>query len=176
MGETTISVKKYVLKYGLILGILSIFYGIGLYISNKTLHRGTPDAIIEFVILMSVVSYGIYAFKTDNDRILTLGDALKIGLGISLIGGIVPFAWQFLLMNVIEPDMLDQILELRKKVILKSNPNISTEKLSENLAMTKMFNTAFMTSVFSLIYNLLFGSVLSLLAGAIMQKNRDPFD
>ncbi|WP_109300215.1 DUF4199 domain-containing protein [Aquimarina sp. AU474] len=176
MGETTISAKKHILTYGIVLGSLSIIYNIILYVTDNITGENWIKPFINLTILITVISYGIFSFKLANEGVLKLRQALKIGLGIAIVGGIIPFAWQFLLMNFIEPDMINQILGIRKEAILRNNPTISSEKLNQSLVLTKRFSSSYMISLFSLISNLFFGSLTALLAGAIMQRNPDPFE
>ncbi len=47
---------------------------------------------------------GLKTFKASNNGLLSLGESLKIGLGISLYGAIIYVIYFFVFTNFIEPD------------------------------------------------------------------------
>ncbi|MDY8137231.1 DUF4199 domain-containing protein [Aquimarina sp. 2201CG5-10] len=175
MEKTTISTKKCILKYGVILGIVLIIYDIILYITGNSINKNWIKPIIELTILTSIIIYGIYVFKSRNQGFLKLGQALKIGIGIALIGGLVPFIWNFLLLNVIDPDLPNQILQAKPERLLSSDSKISQEQMDKSIEITKTFSSSYMLTVFLTVSNLFFGSLISLFAGAIMQRKKDVF-
>ncbi|WP_109852344.1 DUF4199 domain-containing protein [Aquimarina sp. AU58] len=175
MKETTIPSKKFILNYGLILGIISIIYGLILYVTDNVASRNWIFAVISAVILISIIFYGINAYKMANNGFLKLGGALKIGIGIALIGGVISIIWNVILMNVIEPDMMNQIFDIQREEMIKRNHNMSREQIDQSIAMAEKISSPYVMPIFSLIWNLFLGFIISLIGGAIMQKNRDVF-
>src|SRR5680860_1920400 len=80
-----VEAKKFVLNYGILLGILSVILGVIMYVTNAYTDPSLIYAAISYLILIAVISFGINAFKTENGGFLNLGDALKIGIGIAAV-------------------------------------------------------------------------------------------
>ncbi|WP_025664864.1 DUF4199 domain-containing protein [Aquimarina megaterium] len=175
MEKTTISIKKHILKYGITLGILFVVYGVILYLTNNTTSKNQIFAVIRAAVLIGVIIYGIKVYKSANNGFLKLSEALKIGIGIALIGGIITIVWNSLLMNVIEPNMTDQIFDAQRKAMFEKNPNISQEQIKQSRAMVEKINSPYIMSIIGIAWNLFSGFIISLIGGAIMQKNRDVF-
>ncbi len=173
MEKENISSKKYILTYGVILGIISIIYGIILYLTNNSTNRNWIFALISSVILCSTIIYGIYLYRLANDGFLTLKSALKTGIGIALIGGIIAIIWEVFLMNIIDPNMIDLILNMKQEKLINSNPSMSQEEIEQSMITIKKFNSSYILSIFSLINYLFLGFLISLIGGAIMQRKRD---
>ncbi len=169
MEKTTISTKKHILKFGSIFGILWILYGIIRYLTNNMTTWNWKLSVIEFTILVSVIIYGIYSYKTANSGYLKLVEALKIGTGIIIVGTSIQIFWDIFFLKAVAPEVMDQLINLSKN-------QISNQGLDQDSVLIRKNKFLFTTSLIALIGNLTLGIVVSLLSGAIMQKNRDPFN
>ncbi len=167
--------KGFVLNYGVLLGILSVIMGVVMYVTNAYLNPGVIYSIIGFLILVVVISLGIKAYKTANNNFLGVGDALKVGIGIAVIGGIISAVWMFVLMNYIEPEYMNQVAEVQREVMAEQNPNLTQEQMDMAMEMSAKFTSPWFIMAFALIGNLFFGLIISLVAGLIM-KNKNPYD
>ena len=103
---------------------------------------------------------------------MTLGQAIKLGLGIALIAGIIGVIFNYLLMNVIEPDMINQIMEKQQEAMIESNPNMTDQQLEAASEMTAKFMTPGMMAAFGLIGSLFFGFIISLITGLVMKRDK----
>ncbi len=167
MEETTFSVKKYILTYGIILGVIWVIYG---FFRHVTYNRATSNwafSIFELSLHIGFLVYGIYKYKSDNNGFLTLLQALKTGFGIALISTIIQTIGDIFLVKIISPEIIHEIMNL---------VNQATEQASqEQSKISSKDDNYFFNVSFGLIVNLVLGIVISLFAGAIMQKNRNPF-
>ncbi|WP_108808673.1 DUF4199 domain-containing protein [Aquimarina spinulae] len=168
MEETIISTKKYIVNYGLILGFIWVTYGLIRYLTNNITTNNLILPIIELSIHISIIIYSIYIYKSANHGFLKLGQALKIGFSVALIGISIQILWDILLLKVIAPELIDQLMSLNKNQV----PN---EPLNENYISDKKNNFLFNISLVTFIGNSILGFLISLIGGAIMQKNRDVF-
>ncbi len=173
MEDANISTKKHIINYGLILGILSVIMGVVTYITDGYAKQNWIQTVIGLAILIGVIVYGIKAYKVANSGFLKLGEAIKIGLGIALIGGIIAVVWTILLMTLIEPDITNQINEAQHEQMIERFPDMSQEQLNQSLEMAKKFTSPYIISAFMLIWNLFIGFIISLIVGLIMQKKQD---
>ena len=175
MENQKVTAKKFVLNYGLILGIISVIFGVIMYVTNVYLDPSIMYTIIGFLILITVISLAIKAFKSENGGFLSLSEALKVGIGVAVIGGIIAALWSFVLMNYIEPDYMNQMMEVQREKMIEMQPDLTEAQLDSAAEMSSKFSSPLIVMAFSLIGNLFFGLVISLIAGLIM-KNKNPYD
>lgn len=173
MENKQISSKKTILQYGILLGITLVLLGVILYVTNTYKDPHWSLSIVSILIIVLVISLGIKAYKTANNGFLTLSEALKTGIGIALIGGIIAALWSFILTTVIEPQYIQQVLEIQKEKMIAQNPNFSQEQIDQGMAIAKKFTSPYMSIAFSMIGSLFFGFIISLFAGLIMQRKPD---
>lgn len=173
METTKPSSKKFIINYGVLLGILSVLLGVIIYITGNVGEQNWTATAVGFLIIVASIVLGLKAFKAANNGFLNLSDALKIGIGIALIGGVLSVIWTLILMNFIEPDMIEQIMEVQREQLTERMPDMSEEQLEQSLAMVKKFSSPLIISAFALIGNLFFGFIISLIAGLIMQKKEE---
>ena len=175
MENQQVTAKKFVLNYGLLLGIVSVVFGVIMYVTNEHLDPGIIYTIIGFLILITIITLAIKAFKTENGGFLSLGEALKVGIGAAVIGGIIAAVWSFVLMNYIEPDYMNQLMEVQIEKMIEMQPDMTESQLDTSAEMASKFNSPIMVMAFSLIGNLFFGLIISLIVGLIM-KNKNPME
>ncbi len=174
MENQQATAKKFVLNYGLLLGIVSVIFGVIMYVTNVYLDPGFIYSAIGFLVLVVIITLGIKAFKTENGGYLSLGEALKVGIGVAVIGGIITAVWSFVLMNYIEPEYINQIMDVQREKMVEMNPNMTDAQMESAMEISSKMGSPLMIMAFSLIGNLFFGLVISLIAGLIM-KNKNPY-
>ncbi len=168
MQETTISIKKHILIYGFILGLVWVAYGFLRHITNNRATRHWALSIFELSLHIGIIVYGIYKFKNKNDGFLTLWQAFKIGLGIAVMSTVMKSIGDIFFLKVISPETFQEILK-------SASQSTSTESQEQNSILSKENNYLFTTFLTNLIFNSTLGILISMLGGAIMQKNRNPF-
>ncbi len=171
MTSINISIKKHIVKYGVIYGFFWIIYGIIRYSTGYGRASNWWLSTVELFIHISVIIYGLDKYKSLNNGFLKLSEALKIGIGITFMGHIIGMIWHVLLKTVIDPEILNQILEAKRDQIIQNNPNISSELLSQKIKQTKYYSIFWLEITLLGIYSLI-GILVSLIAGAIMHKKR----
>ncbi|MBZ0328305.1 MAG: DUF4199 domain-containing protein [Altibacter sp.] len=172
METNKASVKKIALNYGLILALSSIVLSVIVYVMGMHMEQPWWQSVLSFLIMTTVIVYGLKAFKKEGDGFLTLGDAIKTGLAISLVAGIVGSIFTYLFVTVIEPDFVVQMLEVTREKMITDNPQMTEEQLEVAMNMTEKFMSPMMMTAFGLIASLFFGFIISLIAGLIMKQNR----
>ena len=172
MENQTPKLTTYMLKYGGLLGGVSVIFALMLF--SLDLHYGQEPAVnyVNYLITITGIVLGIYTFRKDNEGFLSLGEALKIGLGISLISAVIAIIYTGLLMNVIEPTFMEKASEIAKNKMIDENPEMTQEQLNVALDMMKKFQGFGVISAFILIFSLFFGLLISLVSGLILKKAR----
>jgi uncharacterized membrane protein YeaQ/YmgE (transglycosylase-associated protein family) len=130
------------------------------------------QSLLNFLLMASCIVYGLKAFKTGNGGFLSLGEALKTGLAIALIAGIVGSIFSYLFVTVIEPDFAVNMLEATRVKMIEQNPDMTEEQMTMTLGMTEKMMSPGILVAFGIIASLFFGFIISLIAGLVMKQNR----
>lgn len=171
MDTQQASVKKIALNYGVLLALLSIVLQVISYVLDAHIDRPWWLSVLQLLISVSVIVYGIKSFKTGNAGFLTLGQALKTGVAISLVAGIIAVIFNYIFMNFIDPDFIEKTMEFSREQMITDNPNLSQEQLDNAMEISAKFMSPWIMSAFAIIATLFFGFIISLVSGLIMRKN-----
>ena len=79
------SIKSIMIIYGLILGGISVVFQLMLFFLDMHYQQPPAVGIVSIVIMIGLLVYAFIQYKKENEGFLSLSEALKIGLGISLI-------------------------------------------------------------------------------------------
>jgi hypothetical protein len=175
MENAKASAKKFMLNYGILLGIFSVLFNVILYATNNHIQPHWSLSLFGFLIFIAVVVMAHKAFKKENGGFMKLGEAIKIGLGIALISAIIGVIYTYLLMNVIEPTYMDQVMEIQQETMLERNPDMTQEQIDTAIEMSQKFSGTGMVVAFQLIGGLFFGFIISLVSGLVMKKE-NPYE
>jgi len=172
MEENQPKTGKFALNYGLILGGVSLVFGILLY--TQDLHTSQSSGIMIFSIVIAAIAtfLGIQAFKKANGGYLTLGQALKVGAGIALISGIIAILFNYVLVTFLDTDAPSKIMDARLGPALESG-KITQEQF--DLQKEQSIKYWWMGYPFLLIFNILIGLALGLISGLILKKAKPAY-
>ena len=165
------SIKKIALNYGVLLALLSIGLQVISYVLDVHIDRPWWLTVLQTLISVGVLVMGIKAYKTENSGFLTIGQALKAGVAISLIAGIIAVVFNYIFMNYIDPDFIQKTLDFTQQQMIESNPNMAQKDIDMAMDMSAKFMSPLWMSAFALIATMFFGFIISLIAGVIMKRN-----
>lgn len=172
MEENQPKTGKYSLNYGLILGGISVAFGVMLYTMDAHTSQDTSNTVVSLVITAAVIMWGIVSFRKANDGYLTLGEALKLGAGIALVAGIIGVLYTILLANVLDPDFASKIMDARMAE-LEASGDIPADAIAQQKEMgIKFFWVGYPVII---IFNILIGLVLGLIGGLILKKAKPDY-
>lgn len=155
---------KTALNFGLILGGISVLYGLMLYALEMHYQGETATSLIGYALLIGVILWAILHFKKTNDGYISLSEALKTGLGTALISAIIISIYTIIVIQYLDPEFMDKSIEYQ--------PEIPLENVNKMFEMQKEFSGPFIISGFIIILNLFFGFLISLIAGLIVKKSK----
>ena len=172
MENQNITTAKTALNYGIILGGISLVYSLMLFFLDMHYQGDTTTSAIGYVIFIFIVFWGIRDFKKNNNGYISLSEALKTGVGTSLISAIILSIYTIILIKYLDPEFLDKSIEYQKQKLLQEDPEISIENVNKMFDMQKEFSGPFIISGFIIIFNLFFGFIISLIVGLILKKSQ----
>lgn len=172
MEQQSIPTLKISINYGLVLGVVSVVLGVILYVTNAYLSPHWSHTLISSTLFILFLVLGIRAYKTANGGFLSLTQAIKVGISIALIGAVISSVWQLLLSEVIEPGMMEQMMEVQRSTMIEQNPNMTQEQIDMAMDMASAFQSPWIILAITLITNIFFGLIVSLIAGLAMRRKR----
>lgn len=173
--ENQNSATKIMLTYGFYIGVLSLIVNLVNYSFGNLFKSHWGVGVVGALIFIGLMVYGIYEYKSKNNGLLKLGQAIKIGLGMALVAAIIGIIYQMILMYVIEPEYMSKMAEFQEQAMYEKFPDMPEEQLEQALEMSKKFSGPGMIVAMSLAMSLFFGLIVSLIAGLIMKKDENQY-
>lgn len=162
--------NKFVLNYGITLGVIMVTIGVIMYVTNNHFNPHWLFSIISFAAFIGLIFLGIKAYKAENNGFLSLGEAVKVGVGIALIAGIFSATWAYILSTYIEPNYFTQMAEVQQEQLLEHTPEMTDRQLEKATEVDPALVKPLFTFSITIVTNLLFGLLMGLLTGLILKK------
>ena len=167
---------KYGLIYGLIFASIPTLYNIILLLFGLHLdydyygeNIGHSYEIARFSLLPIVLFVAVYNYKKNNGGFLKLGEVIKIGLWIALIGSIVIIIYNLIFRGLIAPDFAEKFYDLNRTQIF--NELVEAGYTEADLERHERTHRNLLNSLSSVLFlNFFFALIFSLIIGLIMRK------
>jgi len=172
MENQTPSIKTTIINYALILSAISIAFNLMLYFLDMHYQQSQMTGIVGIVIMIGVLIYSFIDHKKLNEGYLSLSEALKIGLGISALAGLIGVAYTFVLTEFLDPNMMEKDLDFQLEKMRIDNPEMTQDQLDGIRSMQEKFSGPLIRSAFQIIGSLFIGFIISLIGGLIVKKSR----
>ena len=168
--ENQANSKSIILNYGLITGGASVFIALIAFAMGNSANPGIPLTILGFLVPTILIVLGIKKFKSINGGFLSWGQAVKIGVGISLVWAVIALTFQFILENYIDPTILEQKIELTRTAL--ENWGMDQDVIDEQIEKQRN-QSPLLTNAMGLMMIAFIGFVISAIAGAIMKESSE---
>lgn len=171
--QPQVSKKSIMLNYGLLLGFASIIIGLINYVAGDIYQPHWSLIVGSIVVTIAIIILGIKKIKESNSGFLSISDAIKAGLGISLIAALVNIVYLMIFYNIIEPTYFEDMAKVQEQVIIEKYPNLTDQELEGALKGSAMFLNTGANVTMTLIFSLFSGLIISLIGGLIMRKSEE---
>jgi hypothetical protein len=168
MEQTQPKIGKFSLNYGLILGAISVVFGLMLYSMDAHTSQDTSNTVISIVIAVAIIVWAIVNFKKANGGVLSLGQAIKLGIGIALIAGVINIVYLIFLSSVLDTDFITKIAENGKAAAEEAGVMTSAQIDQQYQGTIDYFWVSYPVI---LIFNVIMGLVIGLIGGLIFKKS-----
>ncbi len=172
MNFTSNSSKSTIINFGLILGAISVIFQLMLYFLDMHYKNDSTAGIVSLIIMVGVLLYSFIQFKKSNKGFISLSEALKIGLGVSLVSALVGIIYTQILLNILDPDTMKKSLELSLENMRIQNPEMPQEALDTVRSIQEKMSNPIIFSAIQIIFALFFGFIISLIGGLIVKKSK----
>ena len=172
MNDQNIRTENYAKQYGALLGIISVAFGLMLFSVDLHDQNEISVFIVSLTIIIGMIGLAQFNFRKDNGGYLSLNQATKIGLGMSAILGVVNVLYFLFLTHVLDPEMMNRVLELKMNEFLDQNPEASIETIEQVRSIQEIFSGPLISSSLFITGSLFIGFIASLITGLILKRNR----
>ena len=165
---------KPALIYGAIVGFVSILLGVILYILGLTTKNWV--SWVTSLITLAVLIYCLVAYRKEYlGGFASYGQIFLMALVIGIISTIFSTLYSYILMGLIDPDLIDKIKLVAEERIM-SNPRIpesyhdvALERLDKQMTLKRML-------IMGAVAGIAINAIVGLIAAAFIKKEETPLD
>ena len=163
-----VPIKSTATNFGLYYAILGIAVVIGLYILET--EKNLVLSSINVIGTVGIIAYSVIAYKKINSSVLSLGQALKVGLATAAIGGVLIAIYAFIHYTYIQPEFIEAIREKALVDMYANSGDMPAEAEEQALSLINIFTSPGFISTVSIMGSLFFGLIISLITGLIAKS------
>ena len=167
--ETSPKLGTYNYRFGAIAAGIGIVFSIMLFSMDMTYNQSSVIQTINILIPASLSIMAILTFKKDNVGLLSLKQAIKLGVGVFLVAGIIGLTYFTIFINFIEPDFITNTAALQADALREAQPTMSEEIIEMQQTNTEKY--FYISYPFILIFNVLIGLLVGLITGLFTKKS-----
>ena len=172
MSESKGALKSTVLNYGLIMGGLSVAFTLMLFFMDLHYQNSSIQQWTGLLIMAGSIVFGQLAYKQLNDGFISLGEGIKIGIGIVALGSSIGILYGLFQGYVLDPDTMSKAMDYAINQAIDQNPELTDEMIEAIEGAFEFFANPLLQSAIGITVSLFFGCLISLLTGLAVKKNR----
>jgi hypothetical protein len=169
--ENQASSKNIIINYGIYYGVISILISLVAYATGTHLPPHWSIQVLNIATMIALIVMGIKKFKTDNGGFMSWGQAVKIGVGLSMISALITIAYNQLFINFIEPDFMQQLMTFQEQTWI--DQGLTSDQIEGAKAITEKFSGPVISSAIGLVVAAFFSFIVSAIAGAVMKESAE---
>lgn len=166
--------KKTILRYGVYSGLLICTLTLISWYLFSGLDLGTQELLgyASMVVALSLIFFGIRHFRErENSGSLSLGEGLRIGLGISLITALCFGILDVIYVKWLNPEFMDTYYQTVLADLKASLPSAEFEQRKQEMEAQKaLFSSAGMTFLLMFATVFFIGFVITLIAAFVLKR------
>lgn len=164
--------QKLALTYGVLMGLFSILLSVIVYTMGSFIEKPIWSTILITFVGFAITFYAIHQYRDQLGGYLNLGQAMKMGIAVAVIGGAIAALSNYIFMTYIEPGTVEQMIELGRRQMEESGNNLSDEQIEMSLEMSRKFMHPGIMAAMGIISSVFMGVIYSLVSGLILQKKQ----
>jgi hypothetical protein len=172
MSDNKLLLKATIFQYGKIYGGISVAFAIMLFLLDMHYQGGSLQQWTGLLIMVGSITAGQLAFRKLNDGYLDLSEAMKTGLGVTMVGIIIALLYGWFQAIVLDPNQIEKATEFALSELIEQNPEMTDEMISVSKEWIEWGSSPAISTAFALGFGLIFGGIVSLVTGLIVKKSR----
>jgi hypothetical protein len=164
---TALSTRQVGLRYGLILGLISVAYFMVLVLSGVN----TADSWVRwsgFIFNAALVVLGQIYFRQNGDGYMSFGQGMGIAFWVALISSVISSGFTVLYLTVIDPEFAQMIQDMQMEAMAEQG--LSDEQIEQGMKMAAKFTTPPWLFIFGMLGGVFSTMLVSLIATFFTRK------
>lgn len=170
--ENKVTVSQIGLRYGLILGLLSIVFGLILQMTGQATNNWLSS--IGYIFFIAVIVLAHKAFKEGGDGFMSIGQGIGIGTLLSLIGGTMSSIFTFIYLKFVDDSMLQTIRE--KQIEGMEAQGMDDAQIDQAMEIASKFSGPVAILIIGIIGSVFIGFIISLIVALFTKKSNPALD
>lgn len=170
--ENQTTTTRTALKWGVIIGIISIIYSTAIMVSGQIANQSL--SYLFYVVMAIGIFMAMNDFKKENQGFMSYSQGLGLGVMKSTIVGLISGFFTFAYMKFIDSTMTDQLMKKASEDMEKKG--LPDEQIEQAMEYSKMFMSPGALFILGLIGTVFIGFILSLIIAAIVKKDKPVFE
>lgn len=172
--ENQPSTARVALKWGLILGVVSIIYSSILFVTDNIGNQSLGYLAYAFSIV--AITLAMREFKTLNSGYMGYGEGVGLGTLTAAISAFLSSLFSVFYMTIIDTGIMTRMAD-KAREDMEARGNLSDEQIDQSMAIMAKFQSPVILFIVGIIFATLLGLVFSLVIAAIIRRNKpNPFD
>lgn len=167
--ETSPKLGAYNYRYGAMAGGIAIVFSIMLFFMGMTYDQSPVIQAINILIPASMAVMAILTFKKDNTGLLSLKQAIKLGVGVFLVAAIIGLAYFTVFINFIETDFISNTAAMQADALREAQPTMDEDIIEMQQTNTEKY--FYISYPVILIINVFTGLIVGLVTGLFTKKS-----
>ena len=169
--ENQASSKSIILNQGLYLGITSVLISLVVYAMGNHVQPHWSVSVISVVVMIAFIVMGMNKFKTANGGFMSWGQAVKVGVGLTVVSTVIAIAYNLIFANFIEPDFMQQVAAVQQQAWVDAG--MTSEQIESSKEMMEKFQSPVITSAIGLVVAAFVSFIVSAIAGVVLKNTAD---
>lgn len=167
--------NKEAMKWGLIMGIISIVHMLVVYFMGVAVMASWWNMLIGLLISLTLLCYAVISYRNKIGGFITFGQAFTYLLLASLIGGVLYTVMDFILYTIIDPDlpnkMNEAVIDKTAEYLNKSGlSDAEKEEKLQDMVNNNRFEKSFKNVLIGFIGWFVFANIINLIIAAIVKR------
>ena len=172
MSDQKTILRATIFRYGQIYGGISVAFAIMLFIMDMHYQGGSLQQWAGLLIMVGSITAGQLAFRKQNDGYLNLSEAMKIGLGVTIVGIFIALFYGWFQAIVLDPNQVEKATEFALSQAIDQNPEMTDEMIAVTREWIEWGSSPGISTALAFGFGLIFGGIISLVTGLIVKKSR----
>jgi hypothetical protein len=160
---------KKIYSIGIVAGLIPVLFKTILFFSGYTeSHAGSATNLSELVLIALAIPIAMYVARKDNDGLLPFTGAIKTGMAVAALSGIIVCVFTFVYYKYMNTSMVENaVAEATKYAVDK---NLSPEDTKKTIGGARQVYSPFVQATSALFGIMLAGFFVSVISAVIFKK------
>ena len=167
--ETSPKLGAFNYRYGAMAGGIGIVFSIILFFMDMTYDQSPVIQAINILIPASMAVMATLTFKKDNTGLLSLKQAIKLGVGVFFVAAIIGLTYFTVFINFVETDYISNTAAMQADALREAQPTMDEDIIE----MQQTNNEKYFYTIYPviLIINVFIGLIVGLVTGLFTKKS-----